>query len=590
MPAEAPSIRRSAVLAVAVAAGLALGLASPAMAAFPGTNGLIAFERDGQIWVQTPGNVSSQRSVATIGNNQDPVWSPDGTRIAFASDRQGGVFHIFVQAVDGPQPVSPVTTGSADQTAPAWSPDGTRIAFQEGSDPDLDIVVVSLRGEVTLDRVVVASGPGREAVPTWSADGSRILFGDGDNVSVVNANGSGRGPFAANARRPDVAPDGSRVVVSRDDQVTLLNGDGSGGQQLTFNGATSPVFSPDGQRIVFADFVGPPNGYDLFTVGASVGATVAPETVTGGNDFAPDWQPIGPAPLINQLTGPLYAASPGATLTVDGAGFVRRSVVRWNTSNRPTTFVNSGRLTAALTAADVAAVGTGQVTVFTSPLGGGLSPAATATIVPPPPPPGPRILVSSAKVSAKWAQSRVRGAVRITGSLERAAKIEIALLSSTRVVRSRVVTLPKGAFSIKLVLSGKLAPGPVKLRLREVGGAPAVAALAGDERSVTIPAPPEGVVSEAIVSATSAGPAALTLRNKSKLFARFRFVALPRKGKLTTTWIAPSGQSKTNARPRTRIVGAEVSGRNRQFLPKGVWRCVLKAGKRVIAVARVRLS
>ena len=575
---------------MAVAAGLALGSASPALAAFPGANGLIAFSRDGQIFVQTPGLPGTQQPLTSMGDNQDPVWSPDGTRIAFSSDRLGGIPHIFIQAVPGAEPASPTTSGPGE-TMPAWSPDGTRIAYQQG-DSDPDVVVAGLLGSIALNPVPVAGGPGEQTVPTWAADGSRILFGEGDNVSVVNANGSGRGPFAADARRPDVAPDGSRVVVVRDSdgQVTLLNGDGSGGVPLTINGGASPVFSPDGQRIVFSDLSGAmAGGYNLFTVGAAAGASIDQETFSSGNDFAPDWQPIGPVPLINQLSGPLVAGSPGATITVDGTGFVRRSVVRWNGSNRPTTFVNGGRLTAALTAADLAAAGTGQVTVFTSPLGGGQSAPSTATIVPPPPP-GPKILVSSAKVSVKWAQSRIRGTVKIKGTLERAGRIEIALLRNTRVVRKRTVKLPAGPFSTQLVLSGKLVPGPMKLRLREVGGAPSIAGLVGDERSVTIAAPPEGVVSEALVSATSGGPAALTLRNKSKLFARFRFVALPRKGQLTTTWIAPSGQSKTNVRPRTRIVGAEVAVKGGQRLPSGTWRCVLKAGKRVIAVAKIRLS
>jgi hypothetical protein len=585
---QAPSTPRGArraVLALAVAVGLALGLASPAVAAFPGNNGLIAFARDGQIWTQTPGVPTSQLQRTSMGDTGDPVWSPDGTRIAFSSDRGGGLRKIFIQGIPGSEPVNPTATGPADLTFPAWSPDGTRIAYQQGSDDDADIVVVTLLGNIGLNPVTVAGGPGEQAVPTWSADGSRIFFSSGDDTFVVNANGTGRGLFAADARRPDVSPDGSRVVVVRSSQVVLLNGDGSGNTQLTLNSGGSPAFSPDGGKIVFNQ-LRPMTGLDLFTVGAAAGASIDQETFSSGNDFGPDWQPIGPAPIINQLSGSLVAGSAGATLVVDGAGFVRRSVVRWNGTDRATSFVNSGRLTAVLSAADVAAVGTGQVTVFTSPLGGGLSAPKTAGISAPPPPPGPRILVASSSASVKGSKCRIRGKLLVKGTLERAGTIEIALLRGRVVVRKRTVKLPAGAFSTQLVLRGKLAPGDLKLRLREVGGGGLVAA----ERSITIPAPPEGVASQAIVSSTKGGPAALTLRNKSKLFAKFTFAALPRRGRITTTWIAPSGQSKVNIRPRTRVVGAEVAGRNGSRLPSGTWRCVLKAGKRVIAVAKVRLS
>jgi hypothetical protein len=60
-------------------------------------------------------------------------------------------------------------------------------------------------------------------------------------------------------------------------------------------------------------------------------------------------------------------------MTVTGTGFISSSVVRWNGSDRPTTFGNSTVLTAAITAADVASIGTATVTVFNPTPGGGTS-------------------------------------------------------------------------------------------------------------------------------------------------------------------------------------------------------------------------
>ena len=89
-------------------------------------------------------------------------------------------------------------------------------------------------------------------------------------------------------------------------------------------------------------------------------------------------------PTITSLSPSRTSAGTAAfNLTVNGAGFVAGSEVRWNGVARPTTFVSGTQLRAAITAADVAAPGSAQVTVFTPPPGGGTSAAATFTIAPP---------------------------------------------------------------------------------------------------------------------------------------------------------------------------------------------------------------
>ena len=72
------------------------------------------------------------------------------------------------------------------------------------------------------------------------------------------------------------------------------------------------------------------------------------------------------------------AGGPAFSLTVNGSNFVSGSVVRWNGANRPTTFVSATQLTAALTAADIAAAGSASLTVQNP--GGAVSNALTFTI------------------------------------------------------------------------------------------------------------------------------------------------------------------------------------------------------------------
>ena len=92
---------------------------------------------------------------------------------------------------------------------------------------------------------------------------------------------------------------------------------------------------------------------------------------------------VNPVPIASSITpGSATAGAAGVTLTVGGSGFIASSVVRWNGATRPTTFVSSSQLQAAISISDVATAGTAQVTVFTPSPGGGTSSALTFTINP----------------------------------------------------------------------------------------------------------------------------------------------------------------------------------------------------------------
>jgi uncharacterized repeat protein (TIGR01451 family) len=101
----------------------------------------------------------------------------------------------------------------------------------------------------------------------------------------------------------------------------------------------------------------------------------------GGLSNAATFTINNPLPAIASLApDSAMAGGPAFTLTVHGDNFVAGSVVRWNGANRPTTFVSSSELAAAIPASDIAAGGTASVTVFNAAPGGGLSNALTFTI------------------------------------------------------------------------------------------------------------------------------------------------------------------------------------------------------------------
>ena len=105
---------------------------------------------------------------------------------------------------------------------------------------------------------------------------------------------------------------------------------------------------------------------------------------------------LSPAPVVTSLAPAAIAAgSAEFTLTVRGSGFAASSIVRWNGTDRPTTFVSATELRASVAAADVALPGTATVTVFSPAPGGGTSSPLTLTITLP-----PILAVSAATVPA----------------------------------------------------------------------------------------------------------------------------------------------------------------------------------------------
>jgi Tol biopolymer transport system component len=99
----------------------------------------------------------------------EPAWSPDGTKIAFAS-RRAGTFDIYVMNADGTGARS-LTSTKENDSHPTWSSDGTKIAFARGGSGD--IFVMSADG---ADARRISDSVAEEADPAWSPDGNWIAY------------------------------------------------------------------------------------------------------------------------------------------------------------------------------------------------------------------------------------------------------------------------------------------------------------------------------------------------------------------------------------------------------------------------------
>jgi TolB protein len=173
--------------------------------------------------------------------DQNPVFSPDGTKIAFASNRSGNFDVYLMDAFDrdgdgNGDNVIRLTTSPAGDAWPEFSPDGTKLAFGSNRDGDVDVYTMNAAPEnaqtnVPANRtnaraVTNASGATvatNERWPAWSPDGNKLAmwsgigsaFGADAAIWVINADGSGA-PTNVSSTLPGSAwPDWGPAPIKR---------------------------------------------------------------------------------------------------------------------------------------------------------------------------------------------------------------------------------------------------------------------------------------------------------------------------------------------------------------------------------------
>jgi len=104
--------------------------------------------------------------------NTYPAWSPDGTRIAFESTRDGPDADIFVMQADGSGVVQ-LTRNDAYDGTPAWSPDGQYLVFATERDGNAEVYRMRADGSEPAN---LSRHPGADGHPRVSADGRLVYF------------------------------------------------------------------------------------------------------------------------------------------------------------------------------------------------------------------------------------------------------------------------------------------------------------------------------------------------------------------------------------------------------------------------------
>ena len=258
-----------------------------------------------------------KKLIAEEGGDSAPTWSPDGSKIAFSSYRDGKG-DIYVMNADGSD-VKKITDDEFGEVGPTWSPDGSRIAFSSRRDHRSYIYVINADGS-NLTRITESRGEysGGDSEPAWSPDGTRIAFTSWrdhqSDIYVIDADGSNltrftesRDEYRGNDRGPTWSPDGTRIAFARNwdtgsdksySGIFVVKPDGTERTQLygVEGSVRSPSWSPDSKTLAFSSDIRRNFRYshEIYTVNIDgFKSGLKRLTYRRGDDSTPVWSPDG---------------------------------------------------------------------------------------------------------------------------------------------------------------------------------------------------------------------------------------------------------------------------------------------------------
>ena len=228
----------------------------------------IAFGALNNLWLMKIGEKPQQLTHDSFFE-EGPQWSPDGNYLAYASDNQG-VMNLYIRNMKTGETRLVSPSPSAAQLLPAWSPDGKWLAFQDQTGVTSIVNVAS--GQVRALTPPLFD-PGR---PSWSADGRTIAivavkpytrrFREGTNQIATIDVATGKmswfqpAPYESISVRgqdgPVYSPDGQDMVFIMDDLLYAMPVDAQGhpsgpAKKLSDETADAPTWSGDSQHILF---------------------------------------------------------------------------------------------------------------------------------------------------------------------------------------------------------------------------------------------------------------------------------------------------------------------------------------------------
>lgn len=264
--------------------------------------------RDGndEIYLVNLDGTNLKRLTFHPANDAHPAFSPDGTQILFGSVRENENGDAYVMNPDGSN-IQKITNWdkSNETTEPgSWSPDGTKIAFYSDRNGKDDIYVVS--AETFRPNLVLSDADRHLGMTSYSPDGKRVVYtreteDKSGELRVLDLQ-TQQSTLVQKTELPGVAadwsPDGNWITfsdrVNGNSEILVVRSDGTQLRNLTNEAAAdySPAWSPDGKRILFTSGRGVPSGPQLYIMNAD-GSDPHPVTPKKGWEGNASWSPDG---------------------------------------------------------------------------------------------------------------------------------------------------------------------------------------------------------------------------------------------------------------------------------------------------------
>lgn len=288
-------------------------------------DGLIAFSADEQIYIMNADGSAVTRFTDNSPNvlYRYPALSPDGTRLAFTRD-EGTDHALYVVGIDGNN-LRRLSTSSVGVAEPVWSPDGSKIAYLRGYDttygglanlsgcgPEIYVIDVFSARETNLTQ-----GAGG-VDPTWSPDGTRIAFSSARNgnyeIYMMPVDGSELKQLTTTEwaeAEPAWSPDGKRIAYTSNlrrgtfacgfmstgrpldglseerTSIFIMTDEGTNHTKLAMSsGGMEPAWSPDGSRLALV--INSKGGFQIYVINAN-GTNLTRLTSDSTQKLSPSW-------------------------------------------------------------------------------------------------------------------------------------------------------------------------------------------------------------------------------------------------------------------------------------------------------------
>ncbi|MBM3763621.1 MAG: hypothetical protein FJW36_25745, partial [Acidobacteria bacterium] len=150
------------------------------------------------------------------GNSRTPAFSTDGEKIVYSKDFEGHTSTLFVQELSGGV-TRALTFGEVKDTDPVWSPDGEKVAFLRQKGRNRFALMIKVASNVTKPETEVGELSARGSMD-WVADGSGLLVSDRGVIQKIAIGSSQREPFTSGEgdSEPRSSPDGKWIAFIRE--------------------------------------------------------------------------------------------------------------------------------------------------------------------------------------------------------------------------------------------------------------------------------------------------------------------------------------------------------------------------------------